>query len=121
MSDDLTDDTKTKAAPPTKENAASVLELHANDSLKWQSTLGYLLRGPRHRFHAERWGDHALHSTVSTLEQKHGLQIEREWREVPTRFGKPCRVKAYWVAELSREHATRLVSRRKRTKNGGEA
>lgn len=113
-----TEDRKTKAAPPSKENAASK-SLQANDSksLKWQTTLLHLLRGPRHRFDAERWGDHALHSTVSGLQRDQGIQFNREWRSVPTRFGKPCRVKAYWVVELSRLHAMRLVAKQK--KRGG--
>jgi hypothetical protein len=116
---------KTKAAPPTKENAA--IETSFSDTefngaqLKWQTTLRHLLRGPRHRFDAERWGDHALHSTVSSLQHIYGVQIDREWRRVPTRFGTHCRVRAYWVAELSRNHAMRLVARHKRNKNGGAA
>lgn len=115
---ETTEDTKTKAARPSKENAASKT-LQANDSksLKWQTTLLHLLRGPRQRFDAERWGDHALHSTVSGLQRDQGIAFEREWRTVPTRFGKSCRVKAYWVAELSRLHAMRLVAKQK--KRGG--
>jgi hypothetical protein len=112
---------KTKAAPPSKDNAALAGDLIRDDcnrSTKWRTTLTNLLRGPRHRFDAEKWGDHALHSTVSTLTRNHGIEIAREWREVPTRFGKPCRVRAYWVDELSRAHAMRLVAKRKRDAQG---
>lgn len=121
---EFSESTKTKAAPPNKENAA--IETNFNDAqfngaqLKWQTTLRHLLRGPRHRFDAERWSDHTLHSTVASLQQDYGVQIDRAWCEVPTRFGKPCRVKLYWVAELSRNHAMRLVARRKRKKDEGE-
>jgi hypothetical protein len=115
------DDEKTKAAPPSTECAASKsLQPNHSKSQKWCATLSHLLRGPRHRFQAELWGDHALHSTVSTLSRSFGVVINREWRKVPTRFGKDCRVCAYWVDELSRNHAMRLVAKPKRPKDGGE-
>ena len=47
------------------------------------------------RFEAERHGDHALNSTVSELRGK-GYKLESVWEEVPTRFGKPVRVKRYF-------------------------
>jgi hypothetical protein len=107
-----TETTQTKAAPPTKENAASqTLPPDNTATLKWQTTLSNLLVGPRHRFQAEIWGDHALHSTVSGLNRNYGLSFDREWREVPTRFGKPCRVKAYWVAADSRKRAFDLLGK----------
>lgn len=114
---DTLDDTKTKAAPPSTENAASNSQQH-NDSksLKWQTTLTHLLRGPRHRFQAERWGDHALHSTVSGITRDYGVTFSREWCEVPTRFGQACRVKAYWVDDLCRALAMRLVAKQQRRK-----
>jgi len=114
---ELTHATKRKGAAPDQESAPSQKQHpHDNKSRKWVTTLSHLLKGARDRFEAEHWGDHALHSTVSGLQRNYGLQFSREWREVPTRFGKPCRVKAYWVAELSREHAMRLVARHRRKK-----
>lgn len=103
--------TKTKGAAADQESAPfKKLQTDINASTKWLTTLSYLLRGPRHRFDAERWGDHALHSTVSTLMRFQGLRVDREWREVPTRFEKHCRVKAYWIAESSRRRALCLVA-----------
>jgi hypothetical protein len=107
-----TEITQTKAAHPWTENAASKsLQANDNKSAKWRTTLSHLLIGPRHRFDAESWGDHALPSTISGLNRNYGLIFDREWREVPTRFGKPCRVKAYWVASDSRERAIELVAK----------
>ncbi|MCA3040542.1 MAG: hypothetical protein ING71_02335 [Rhodocyclaceae bacterium] len=121
MKDDPPDDEKTKGAAPFPENAPfEDQQSDDNKSLKWRTTLSHLLRGPRHRFDAERWGDHAIPSTVSSLQRDYGLKINREWRKVPTRFGTYCLVKAYWVDDLSRNHAMRLVARRKRRKNGGK-
>lgn len=107
-----TEITQTKAAHPWTENAASKsLQINNNKSAKWRTTLSHLMLGPRHRFHAETWGDHALHSTVSGMNRNYGLSFDREWREVPTRFGKPCRVKAYWVAADSRKRAFDLLGK----------
>jgi hypothetical protein len=114
------DPKKTRAAPPATENAA--LETNncgRKDSKKWQTTLGHLLRGPRHRFDGERWADHCLHSTVSDLRRNHGINCDREWREVATRFGSNCRVKVYWVSEESRHLAFRLLFVCKAKKRGG--
>ena len=108
--------TKRKTAPPWTENAVSHNNslVYATKTFKWKTTLTHLLRGKRHRFQAEHWGDHALHSTVSSLQRNHGLSFNREWCEVPTRFGKPCRVISYWVADASRNQALRLIARQKR-------
>ncbi|MCA3029710.1 MAG: hypothetical protein ING66_14075 [Rhodocyclaceae bacterium] len=115
---------KTKAAPPGKENAAIETNFGQTEfngaQRKWQTTLRHLLRGPRHRFDAERWGDHSVPSTVSSLQREYGLKINREWRKIPNRFGSYSLVKAYWVDDLSRNHAMRLVARRKRKKDEGE-
>lgn len=46
------------------------------------------------RFEAERIGDHCLHTTIATLRAE-GVNIVDQWEEVPTRFGKPARVKRY--------------------------
>lgn len=121
---------KDKAAPPVKDCAALKVfpreqesKQQANDSktLKWRTTLLHLTRGPRHRFDAERWGDHALPSTVSSIERDYGLVINREWREVPTRFGRHCRVKEYWVACASLDAAMRLVAQAGKKEKAGDA
>lgn len=46
------------------------------------------------RFEAERYGDHCLHSTISTLRGL-GYIYADQWETVPTRFGKDARVKRY--------------------------
>lgn len=123
MNDEKPDDEMTETAPPGKDNAApEECELQANDTkpLKWLTTLEHTLAGRCHRFDAERFGDHALHSTVSAINRKHGIVFSREWVEVPTRFNKPCRVMRYWVSDLSREQAMRLVDRYRRKKRGGK-
>ncbi len=107
-------DTKKRAAPPGKECAAFETQRHADDSkpTKWRTTVSHLLRGPRHRFDGTRWGDHALHSTVATLQRFHRLEIERAWTEVPNRFGTRTRLKAYWVADNCRRAAYSLIGRK---------
>lgn len=114
--------TKTKVAPPSKERATPENQQKSDDSkrTKWRTTVSHLLRGPRHRFDGERWGDHALHSTVASLQRSHGLEIERAWTQVPNRFGTRTRVKAYWVADKCRRAAYALIGMKCR-KGGGNA
>ncbi|MEI7444437.1 MAG: hypothetical protein WCK28_06060 [Burkholderiales bacterium] len=50
-------------------------------------------------------GNTAVNSTVSFLQSKHGVRIDREWIEVPTRYGETTRVKQYWLAESSVDRA----------------
>ena len=54
-----------------------------------------------HRFQAERYGDHALHSTISSLQKKHGIYFERAFIQVETRHGMPTNVKLYWLEGLN--------------------
>lgn len=104
--------TDNKRAETPRESPAPLLQCQANHTApsKWRTTLTKLLEGPQHRFQAEEWGDHALHSTVASLRRNHGLAFDREWREVPTRFGKPCRVKAYWVNFASESKARAILA-----------
>lgn len=69
---------------------------------KSSGKLAYMLRqfstGQRlHRFAAERIGDHALPSTISSLQKSHGLIFSREWVEVPNNFGGETKAMAYWL------------------------
>lgn len=61
-----------------------------------------LLRARRiglNRFEAEGYGDHCLHSTISSLRRK-GYLFHDEWETVRTRFG-TVRVKRYFYIGLS--------------------
>jgi hypothetical protein len=61
--------------------------------------LRYLLAGGSlNRFDAEHHHDHCLHTTVSTLENEHGVHIDRQTEKVPCVYGrKTTRVKRYWL------------------------
>jgi hypothetical protein len=51
-----------------------------------------------HRFNAEReLHDHCLHSTVSTIEKKYHITIQRKRVTVSGYHGKPTSVKVYWI------------------------
>ncbi|MCR9258328.1 MAG: helix-turn-helix domain-containing protein [Pseudomonadaceae bacterium] len=69
---------------------------------KTHTILTALQRGSLNRFEAERIGDHALNSTVSALRKK-GHNISSEWETVPTRFGKPTRLKRYRIESIDHE------------------
>ena len=63
------------------------------------------------RFEAERiLHDHCLHSTVSTLQQKHCIDISRRHEIVSGYQGNPTSVCRYWIDIKERE---RIISRRK--------
>jgi|LauGreDrversion4_2_1035121.scaffolds.fasta_scaffold304937_2 hypothetical protein len=67
---------------PKRTKQGTILEVLATRSLN--------------RFEAEAFGDHCLHSTISTLRDRgHIITDERE--RVPTRFGNTVRVKRYYL------------------------
>ena len=62
------------------------------------------------RFEAERkLNDHCLNSTVSTLQNRHGIPIERKWETVPGYLGNPTRVCRNWIAKENIERALKLA------------
>ncbi len=62
------------------------------------------------RFEAERLGDHALPSTISTLRHIHGLPIIGTSETVPTRFGRPAHPKRYHLPDNARHLAIALLA-----------
>jgi len=50
----------------------------------------------------ERISDSCLNTTVSVLKIRHGIEIDSEWIDVPTRHGEATRVKRYWLADSPR-------------------
>lgn len=81
---------------------------------KWQRVLSALLDGRTfNRFEAERQlNDHALHSTVSTLQTK-GVTILRKFEVVPGYQGIATHVCRYWLeqSEPNRRRASILLNR----------
>jgi hypothetical protein len=83
-----------KSACPREENAPFKNPLQSQNT-KESMILAILRSGNSlNRFEAERFGDHCLHSTISTLKKK-GCLFHDEWEWVPTRFGKEVHVKRY--------------------------
>ena len=58
-----------------------------------------LLGNSLHRFEAEALADHYLHSTISIIARKYGLEIPRKWVKASTRFDGITQVKRYWFSE----------------------
>lgn len=58
-----------------------------------------------HRFSAEKVGDHALPSTISDLQKKHGIYFDRKRVKVPNRFGSETSVCLYWLDGSNLEKA----------------
>ena len=75
------------------------LGLSRKPRTKLATILREFLRGRNmNRFEAEAHNDHCLHSTVSTLQNGHGIKIEREFETVSClRGGATVRCKRYWL------------------------
>lgn len=62
------------------------------------------------RFEAERQlHDHCLHTTVSTLQNKHGIEVDLELESVPGYLGIDTWVCRYWIAPENIDNALKLV------------
>lgn len=62
------------------------------------------------RFEAEReLHDHCLHSTVSTLQNKHGIEVHREYETVPGYQNIDTRVCRYWIDPENTDSARKLA------------
>jgi hypothetical protein len=73
---------------------------------KLDSMLVRFASGERHhRFGAERIGDHALPSTISDLQKRHGIYFDRKRIKVPNRFGSETSVCLYWLSGKNLEMA----------------
>lgn len=92
-----------KGAAPFPENAPSKTNKPQHNK---ETTILAILRQGRslNRFEAERFGDHCLHSTISTLRSK-GYQFYDQWEWVNTRFGKEVHVKRYSYIRFARGQA----------------
>ncbi|MAP26892.1 MAG: hypothetical protein CL578_13185 [Alteromonadaceae bacterium] len=68
---------------------------------KIRSVLDALMTGDSfNRFESERkLHDHCLHSTISTLQNKYGIQIERAMEKVTNFLGKKTTCKRYWLSK----------------------
>lgn len=89
-----------KKNAPVSESTQEQLDFNKRAN-KQDAILAVLRTRSLNRFQAEQYGDHCLHSTVSTL-RSIGHIIADRWETVPTRWGKTCRVKRYWLIRTAR-------------------
>jgi hypothetical protein len=71
----------------------------APKTTKLATILGLLVSGRSlNKFEAEHHHDHCLNTTISTLQNRHGIQIERERETVPCLKGvASTNVSRYWL------------------------
>ena len=62
-----------------------------------------------HRFSAELVGDHALPSTISSLQKMYDIHFSRKWITVPNRFDSESHVKLYWLEGRNLAHVKDAV------------
>ena len=93
-----------KTANPSKE-ISRYLDNSNDTTTKKSRVLRAFINGwIGHRFNAEiELHDHCLHSTVSSIERKSHITIQRKWVTVKGYKGKPTRVKKYWVSKKDRD------------------
>ncbi len=75
---------------------------------KTERILETLLERPLTRFQAEAIGDHALNSTVSSLQKQYGVKVSRRTIKVPSRFG-VATCCSYWVAPEDAKQAREVL------------
>lgn len=91
-----------KKATPDKRSSLTEIT-HRNNKRnphlgKLESMLRWFAAGKKyHRFSAEIVGDHALPSTISSLQRMYSIQFSRKWITLPNRFDSESRVKLYWL------------------------
>ena len=82
--------------------------LDQNGNIKWRRILQLLAGGVAlTRFDAERYGDHALNSTIAVIGSM-GVRISREPITLMGRFG-IIRCKRYWIEAADRDAAKAIL------------
>lgn len=69
----------------------------------------FIFQGSLNRFEAQHIGDHCLHTTVSNLANRHGLEFIRTPEKVPNKWGAPSEVTRYQLADDQREKAVLIL------------
>ena len=84
-----------------KDNSSAVsITRKVKPNTKLYRVIAGLLVRSFNRFEAERLlHDHALNSTVSTIQNTYGVRVERVMEEVPGYQGMPTNVCRYWIAK----------------------
>jgi hypothetical protein len=82
----------------------------ASTSTKKKRVLLALCKRSYNRFESERLlSDHCLHSTVSTIQNQHGIDVCRKFEEVPGYMGTKTRVCRYWIQPENVEKALKTA------------
>ncbi len=101
---------KEMATPIESSHKKTRSNLKPKPSGKLESMLYRFACGKKfHRFSAERVMDHCLPSTISSLQQAHGIWFARKWISVPNRLGTETRVMSYWLEGKDLEKARKIA------------
>lgn len=65
-------------------------------------------------FEGHRLGDTCLNSTVSALQHRYGIRIDRKTENVPNSFGGKTQVMRYFIAPDQRERALAVLGQMRR-------
>lgn len=103
-------DSMARRGHPAIDNPDGREIMSQNTPRKIQRVFSALMNGQSfNRFEAERkLHDHCLHTTVSTIQQKYGIHVAREFETVPGYMGLPTRCCRYWIPEDERSRINNL-------------
>jgi len=94
------------ATGPIRKDLSSFIISQEKPLGKLDSMLKRFASGERHhRFSAEKVGDHALPSTISDLQKKHGIRFDRKRVKIPNRFDSKTSICLYWLDGSNLEKA----------------
>ena len=86
------------------------MNINTNIPTKKKRVLIALTERSYNRFEAERLlSDHCLHSTVSTIQNQHGIEVQRKFESVPGYRGIKTQVCRYWIDPENVEHALKTA------------
>ena len=80
---------------------------------KIKSVLAHMIPGNSLNFQEayRKLHDSCLHTTVSTLQNAHGVKISREFETVDGWMDSKVRCRRYWIAPKDRAHAKKVLER----------
>jgi len=86
------------------------MNINTNIPTKKKRVLIALTERSYNRFEAERLlSDHCLHSTVSTIQNQHGIEVQRKFETVPGYRGIKTKVCRYWIASDKKDDALKTA------------
>lgn len=97
-------------APATTNEIATKKENTNTKNYKMLEALVYVGDRGLNCFEAvSQFHDYVLRSSITLLERKYGIEISREWEQVPNYTGGTTTCKRYWLDKTNRAKAIAII------------